>query len=182
LQQIALEGKPVYVTTPALDQVAFLRYHLTNRSDALLLAGNVNLYRDGDLVGTSSLSDVASGAEFDLDFGRDQNLAVRRKLMVDRRSSSGLINRKDARERKVEIILENHHAAPVRVRLYDGLPVSQNAEITVSGVSFSEAPTAHDQETGKLTWEFDLAAQAKKVIEFGFTVQWPQGKEIVEGN
>jgi uncharacterized protein (TIGR02231 family) len=181
LQQITLEGRPRYVTTPVLDQAAFLRYHVTNRTDALLLAGEVNLYRDGDLVGKGAINDVPSGAEFDLDFGRDQNLTVQRKRVVDRRSSSGLINRKDARERRYQITLENHHPVAVAVQLIDALPVSQNAEITLSGVSFSEPPTAQDQQTGKLTWEFELAPQGKKTIEFGFIVQWPQGKEIEEG-
>ena len=181
LQQITLEGKPRYVTTPVLDQAAFLRYHVANRTDALLLAGDVNLYRDGDLVGKGAISDVPSGAEFDLDFGRDQNLTVQRKRVVDRRSSSGLINRKDARERRYRITLENHHPGAVTVQLIDALPVSQNAEITVSEASFSEPPAAQDEQTGKLTWEFELAPQAKKTIEFGFVVQWPQGREIEEG-
>jgi uncharacterized protein (TIGR02231 family) len=181
LQQITLEAKPRYVITPVLDQAAFLRYHVTNRTDALLLAGDVNLYRDGDLVGKGAINDVPSGAEFDLDFGRDQNLTVQRKRVVDRRSSSGLINRKDARERRYQITLENHHPVAVAVQLIDALPVSQNAEITVGGVSFSEPPAAQDQQTGKLTWEFELAPQARKTIEFGFIVQWPQGKEIEEG-
>jgi uncharacterized protein (TIGR02231 family) len=181
LQQITLEGKPRYVTTPVLDQAAFLRYHVTNRTDALLLAGDVNLYRDADLVGKGAINDVPSGAEFDLDFGRDQNLTVQRKRVVDRRSTSGLINRKDARERRYQITLENHHPVAVAVQLIDALPVSQNAEITLSGISFSEPPVAQDQQTGKLTWEFELAPQGKKTIEFGFIVQWPQGKEIDEG-
>ncbi|MBW0000500.1 MAG: mucoidy inhibitor MuiA family protein [Verrucomicrobia bacterium] len=181
LQQITLEGKPRYVTTPVLDQTAFLRYHVTNRTDALLLAGEVNLYRDGDLVGKGAINEVPSGAEFDLDFGRDQNLTVRRKRVVDRRSSSGLINRKDTQERRYQITLENHHPVAVAVQVIDALPVSQNTEITLTGISFSEPPTTQDQPTGKLTWEFDLPPQGKKTIEFGFTVQSPEGREIQEG-
>jgi uncharacterized protein (TIGR02231 family) len=181
LQQIILEGKPRYVTTPVLDQAVFLRYHVTNRTDALLLAGGVNLYRDGDLVGKGAINEVPAGAEFDLDFGRDQNLTVQRKRVIDRRSSSGLINRKDALERRYQITLENHHLVAVAVELIDALPVSQNAEITLSGVSFSEPPSTQDQQTGKVSWEFELAPQARKTVEFGFVVQWPQGKEIEEG-
>lgn len=181
LQQITLEGKPRYVTTPVVDQAVFLRHHVTNRTDALLLAGEVNLYRDGDLVGRGAIKDAPAGAEFDLDFGRDQNLTVQRKVVVDRRSSSGLINRKDARERRYQITLENHHPVAVAMQLIDALPVSQNADITVGGVSFSEPPTAQDQQTGRLTWEFELPPQARKTIEFGFVVQWPQGREVEEG-
>jgi uncharacterized protein (TIGR02231 family) len=180
LQQLALEGEATDVTSPAFDEAAFLRYHLTNRSDAYLLAGDVNLYRDGELIGRSMLGNVPSGSELELDFGRDQNFKVQRKIRVDRRSSSGLINRRQARERKVEVTMENYHPGPCRVIFYDLLPVSQNADITVNDVTFSERPSAQEPETGKLTWEFDVSNREKKVITFSYTVQWPQGKELEE--
>ncbi|HEY0792359.1 MAG TPA: mucoidy inhibitor MuiA family protein [Chthoniobacterales bacterium] len=182
LQQLTLEGKPADVTSPVFDETAFLRYHLTNRSDAYLLAGDVTLYRAGALAGRSTLGNVPGGSEFDLDFGRDQNLKVLRKIRLDRRSSSGLINRRDARERKVEVTVENYHPGPFRVTLYDRLPVSQNADISVNDVAFSEPPTAQEPDTGRLTWEFELPGRGKKVITFSYTIQWPQGKALEEGH
>src|SRR6202022_5109269 len=66
LTQIDLSGKLSYATTPRLEPAAFVKEHLTNTSPNPLLAGKVNLFRDGDLIGSLSLPPVPTRAEFDL--------------------------------------------------------------------------------------------------------------------
>jgi hypothetical protein len=64
------------------------------------------------------------------------------------------------------------------VVVYDQIPVSKNSDITVNQGDFSDKPTAVDKDTGKLTWEIELPPKLKKAIEFGYSVEWPKGKEI----
>jgi uncharacterized protein (TIGR02231 family) len=66
LTQIKLNGDLSYVCTPKLELAAFVKVHLTNSSEDTLLAGAVNLFRDGDLIGSLQLPQIVSGQEFDL--------------------------------------------------------------------------------------------------------------------
>lgn len=77
-----------------------------------------------------------------------------------------------------QISLQNFRPGPIRVLVYDHIPVSNNSDITVNQGDFSDRPAALEKDTGKLTWEIDLPPKFKKVIEFGYSVEWPKGKEI----
>jgi uncharacterized protein (TIGR02231 family) len=173
-----LAGIPQYVTTPKLDPAVFLKVHLTNTGEAGLLPGPLNLFRDGEFTGSVPMSLVPAASEFDLYVGRDDSIKVERKEITSKRSEAGLLNRKEVEERKYQISLQNFRPGPIRVLVYDELPVSKNADIAVNQGVFSDKPTAVDKDTGKLTWEIEIPPKVKKVIEFGYSVEWPKGKEI----
>jgi len=173
-----LAGAPQYTTTPKLDPAVFLKVHLTNSSEAQLLPGPLSLFRDGEFIGSVSIGLVPPTSEFDLYVGRDDSIKVERKETASKRSETGLLNRKEVEERKYEIALQNFRSGPIRVLVYDQMPVSNNSDITVNQGAFSDKPTAVDRDTGKLTWEIELPPKFKKVIDFGYSVEWPKGKEI----
>jgi uncharacterized protein (TIGR02231 family) len=175
---VNLEGTPQYVTTPKLDPSVFLKIHLTNSSEAELLPGPLNLFRDGEFTGIVPMKLTPPASEFDLYVGRDDSVKVERKEIFGKRSESGLLNRKEVEERKYQISLQNFRPNPIRLLLYDQIPISRNADIQVNQGNFSDKPGSVDKDTGKLTWEIELSPKVKKVIEFGYSVEWPKGKEI----
>jgi uncharacterized protein (TIGR02231 family) len=173
-----LAGAPQYVTTPKLDPAVFFKVHLTNESEAQLLPGPLNLFRDGEFAGSIPMSLVPPTSEFDLYCGRDDSIKVERKEIAGKRSETGLLNRREMEERKYEITLQNFRPGPIRILVYDQIPVSKNADIVVNRGAFSDNPAAIDNDTGKLSWEVELPSKKKKVIEFGYSVEWPKGKKI----
>jgi uncharacterized protein (TIGR02231 family) len=176
-----LEGKPEYVATPKLDAAAFLKVHVTNSSQATLLPGKINLFRDGEFVGSLAMKLVPVGSDFDLYGGRDDAIKVERKELVSKRSETGMLNRKQVEEKKYQISLRDFRPAPVKLLLYDQVPVSKNAEIVVNQGTFSDKPSSLDKDSGKITWEIELKPKEKKVIEFGYSIEWPKGRDIVGG-
>jgi uncharacterized protein (TIGR02231 family) len=173
-----LAGTPQYVTTPKLDAAVFLKVHLTNTSEAQLLPGELNLFRDGEFTGSVPMSLVPPTSEFDLYVGRDESIKVERKEIASKRSETGLLNRKEVEERRYQISLQNFRPGAIRVLVYDQIPVSKNADIAVNQGAFSDKPAAMDKDTGKLTWEIEIPPKVKKVVEFSYSVEWPKGKEI----
>jgi uncharacterized protein (TIGR02231 family) len=173
-----LAGTPQYVTTPKLDPAVFLKVHLTNTSEAQLLPGPLNLFRDGEFAGSVPMSLVPPTSEFDLYVGRDDSIKVERKEIASKRSETGLLNRREVEERKYQISLQNFRPGAIGILVYDQIPVSKNADIAVNQGAFSDRPTAVDKDAGKLTWEIEVPPKVKKVIEFGYSVEWPKGKEI----
>jgi len=172
------DGKLEYVATPKLSETAYLRARLTNSTGAPILGGEVNLFRDGDFVGRSRANFIAPAAEFDFYLGGDDGVKITRKTLLDKTSRSGLIQKKETLEKKFETTLESFKETPVKVTVLDQLPVSQDASVVVSNVQFSQQPGSLDKETGKLEWVLDLKPKEKKVITSGFTVEWPEGKNV----
>ncbi len=175
---LSLTGSPDYVTTPKLDPAVFLKVHLVNASDAQLLPGQISVFRDGEFTGTLAMNLAPPGSDFDLYAGKDDSIKVERKELVDKRSETGMLNRREVEDRRYQITLQNFRSDPVRLLVNDQLPVSRNAEIVVNQGTFSEKPAAIDKDSGKLSWEIELQPKVKRVIEFSYSVEWPKGKDI----
>jgi len=178
LTQLELNGKLSYVSTPRLEAAAFLKNHLTNSSPEPLLPGKVNLFRDGDLIGNLALSQISSGAEFDLFCGRDDAVKIEHKELVNRDAEIGILSHRKQNQRKYRIVIQNFRRNPIKITMYDQIPISQDNDINVIPGEYSVKPTSVERETGKITWDIDLAANEKKTIEFGYVVEWPAGKVI----
>jgi uncharacterized protein (TIGR02231 family) len=176
-----LAGSPEYVTTPKLDSAVFLKVHLVNTSDAQLLPGEVSVFRDGEFTGMLKMNLVPLGSDFDLYAGKDDSIKVERKELVNKRSETGMLNRREVEDRRYQISLQNFRSSPIRLLVYDQLPVSKNADIVVNQGAFSDKPATVDKDSGKLSWEIELQPKVKKVIEFNYSVEWPKGREIVGG-
>ena len=176
-----LAGRPEYVTTPKLDSAVYLKVHLENTSEAQLLPGPVRLFRDGEFMGTVVMNLTPSGADFDLYAGKDDSIKVERKELINKRSETGMLNRREIEERRYQISLQNFRSGPIKVSVYDQFPVSKNADIVVNQGSFSDKPATIDKDSGKLTWDFELQPKVKKVVEFSYSVEWPKGREIGGG-
>ncbi len=176
-----LQGIPEYVTTPKLDPGVFLRVHLVNASPALLLPGPASVFRDGEFTGTILLNLLPAGGDFDLYVGQDDSIKAERKETVHKRSETGILNKRTVEDRTYQISMQNFRANPIKLLVYDQLPVSKTADIVVNQGPFSDKPTTSDKDSGKLSWNIELGPKVKKVIEFSYSVEWPKGKEIAGG-
>lgn len=172
------EGALEYVSTPKLSDAAYLKARLTNTSAAPLLGGAVNLFRDDDFVGTSRVNFIASGAKFDFFLGVDDGIKVVRKTLLDKSIETGLIQKRKGTTRKYETTVENFKTQPVKVTIYDQLPVSQDSSIVVSNIKLSPTPAKEEKDTGKLTWELSLKPQEKATVTEEFSVEWPTDKQV----
>lgn len=169
------KGKLDYVTTPKLLQAAFLKAHLANSTEFPIIGGEVNLFLEDDFIGKSWVNYIAPSAEFDFYLGVDDGVKVTRKPLVDRTETAGLIRKSVVTVRKFQIEVQNYKKTAQSVTVYDQIPVSQNEQITVSGVSYSEKPKSIEKETGKVAWEVALKPGEKKTLTLEFSVERPVG-------
>jgi uncharacterized protein (TIGR02231 family) len=176
-----LDGVMEYVTTPKLDPGVFLRMHLVNTSPALLLPGPVAVFRDGEFTGTIPLSLLPAGSDFDLYVGQDDSVKAERKETLNKRSETGILNKRTVEDQTYQISIQNFRPNPIKLLIYDQLPVSKTADIVVSQGPFSDKPATSDKDSGKLSWNIELGPKAKKVVEFSYSVAWPKDKEIAGG-
>jgi hypothetical protein len=93
---------------------------------------------------------VPAGSDFDLYVGKDDAIKVERKELANKRSETGMLNRRELEDRKFQISLQNFRPGPIKILICDQLPVSRNADIVVSQGAFSDKPSAFDKDSGKL--------------------------------
>ncbi|MEZ5405881.1 MAG: mucoidy inhibitor MuiA family protein [Verrucomicrobiia bacterium] len=167
-----------YVTTPKLAELAYLRAKLTNTTEFPLLAGTVNLFRDGDFVGKSYVNFIAAGAGFDFYLGVDDAIKITRKFITDQKGEGGMLTKKKTLLRQYEMSIENFRNKTQTVTVFDQIPVLKNEAIRLEDVSYTPKPTEMKDETGEVNWQLQVPAGKKETVKLGYQVEWPSDKNL----
>lgn len=166
-----------YVSAPRLVAAAYRRAKLRNDSPLTLLPGPANLFDGEAFIGAAPLELTPSGGEIELYLGVDDRIKIERELKrreVDKR----LIGGKRRLLYAYEIKLENHLPVPVPLTLHDQLPVAKHEDIKVRLESAEPRPSQHS-ELNLLEWTITLAPGEKRSVRFDFSVEHPQGMEVM---
>lgn len=179
-----LKADFIYQVSPKLSPHAFLTSEVTNNTDALFLAGPVQVFLDGAFVGKSFIKGVAPGEKFTLSLGIDERVKAERKELSRKEDVStfpGFHGKIKSIDFKIRTIVENFHSNPVKVMLVDQLPVPQHDEIKIKDVELSPSPGKQlDDKPGVREWVFTLKPREKKEFDMRFEVSHPVDF-IVEG-
>ncbi len=156
---------------PAPAPAAYRRQPRPHDSPRRLLPGPARVFHESQFVGETALETVASGEEFELQLGVDDQIRVERKL--SRRSTSkAVIGGTRTIDIAYEITVENHRQSQSRVSVHDHIPLSTDGEIRVRLREASPSPAAQD-DLGELTWDLSLDAGKAAAIRYRFTVEHP---------
>jgi len=175
---VAMEQLPVsleFLAIPKLSPLVFLRSEIINRAGYPLLPGRVNIFTGSTYTGSAQLKKVAAGEKFDLFFGSDDQMTVKREELKQHKEA-GLFgtNRMSYRYR---IEVSNLRAADQTVTVRDQLPLAGDAEIKVT-LDEPSIKTDEIRDDGRLTWKLPLKAGEKRELTFGIVVEYPKGREI----
>lgn len=176
---IATEKLPVavgYETVPKLSPRVYLKSTVTNRTAYPLLAGEVSIFNDAVFVGKSQLKTVASGEDFDLYFGSDDQVKVKREAARVKKKGGFIAD--SSVTYHVDIELQNFKTRPVTVELKDQKPLPGNAEIGVKVEELSLKP-AETKEDGTIIWKLELAPGEKRKVSYDIIINYPKGRDIV---
>jgi len=174
---INLSPKLDYLSVPKLAEAAYRRATITNQSEYLLLPGQVNLFVDGDFIGALSLERVAPNEDFDLALGVDDRVAVTRELKA-REVDKKIIG--DRRRIRVayEIEVSNLSDRAIDLEVRDQLPVSRHEQIKVK-LEAADPKLIEQTELNELVWKLSLAAKAKQICRFDFTIEHPAAMQVM---
>ena len=164
------------VAVPRLDKTAFVMARFTNASAEPLLPGEALLFREGVLVGATSLEVIAPGVETEVAFGAIETLTVKREMPRRAEGETGVFTSSNRRTESAVITVENTGPDAWPVRILDQVPYSEQDELEIE-VTASPEPSETDVEgqRGILAWEFDLAPGAKQTITLDHSLSWPEG-------
>jgi uncharacterized protein (TIGR02231 family) len=179
--QDKLTGKLSRYTAPRLSQNVFVKGSVTNTLDAPLLAGTAEVYietttagaqgKTSSFVGKETLAPVATGQEFPVHLGIDQDMKVTHKL-----EKKEYLTKEGATIKKIRysyvVTLESFKKGAAEVVLQDRIPVSTMKEIKVADVDLDPKPS-EEREDGIITWNLAPAPRQKIEIRLAYTIEFP---------
>ena len=176
LKKHSIEAMYEYYAIPKLDKDAFLVARVINWDQYSLLEGEANLYFEDAYVGRSILDAKALQDTLDISLGRDKNIVIGREKN-EQFSKKRTIGSNVIETRGFKIIVRSKKSQPIKLTLFDQIPVSVMSDITVSPVELTQGNL--DEKTGKVTWELNLAAQEQKDISFQYEVKYPRREKVI---
>ncbi|MDQ2771421.1 MAG: DUF4139 domain-containing protein [Bacteroidota bacterium] len=162
-----------YLAVPKREEDVFLVGRVGDWNQVGFLSETAKVFYRGAYMGDTDLDTRAYSDTLEVALGRDPQVQLTR---TKREDFAGPINggSREKTRLRYEINVKNSHNYPVRLRLIDQLPVSQEKEITIKAITISGASL--DESSGKLTWLFTLPAGASRRFGVSFQVEAPASK------
>ncbi|MDB5255704.1 MAG: muiA [Chitinophagaceae bacterium] len=160
---------------PKLSTSAYLLADITGWESLALLPGTAQLYYQNNFVGESYLDPINFKDTLSLSLGADPKVLIEREQVKDF-SSKKLVGTNKKEEYAYRIKIRNTKKENINIRIEDQIPVSGNSQIEVELIDANGGKL--EIETGKITWDLNLAPNETKEIVFKYSVKYPKGKTV----
>jgi uncharacterized protein (TIGR02231 family) len=155
------------VAYPELSSATHVRATATLSGTTPLLAGPVIVGRETEVVGRGKIAFVAPGEPFELGFGIDDALRVRRRVIEKRKTTQLTGTQHVARE--VRIYVSNLSDAARSLSIVERVPVSEVEDLTIDVER--QPQMRHDTRDGFATFDLDLPAGATRDLALRYRIE-----------
>lgn len=167
LTRASMTAEVERVAWPERSDAVHLRATATLTGEAPLLAGPVVLARGAELVGRGRVDFVGRGEPFELGFGVDDGLRVRRAVEEKRETTPVIGTQKVART--VRVYLSNLSDEARRLTVIERYPVSEVDEVKVSVGSHEDATL--DPRDGFAKWTVTVGAGSTRTLTLAYRIE-----------
>ncbi len=176
-----IPGNFVLQAVPRLSEHVFVKGTLTNPLAIPLLPGAAEVYVEtvpegsstkvSNFVGKDRIKAVASGEEFEMYLGVDQNVKV--EHILKKKETISKAKSKTAKVRYTYLIsAESFRSGTTELRIVDRVPVSTMREVRIEDIEFAPEPSEQTDE-GLLTWKLQMEHGEKREISIEYVVEYP---------
>ncbi len=158
------------VVRAELVEAAILASVQANAAPQPLLAGPVELIRDGGAAGRSTVRFTAPGAEFELGWGPEPELRVARDAW-QKDEAAGMLGSWKTSDRRVRLGLANLGAGAHAVEVEERIPVSELAQVQVEFDAAQTTPAAKPDADGIVRWSLSVPARAHAKVELAWKLR-----------
>ena len=176
LKKYDLDATYEYYAIPKIEKDAFLMAKITDWEKYSFLQGEANLYFEETFIGKSILEAGGLQDTLSISLGRDKSIAISREK-VDQFSQKKTVGTNINESRGYRITIKNNKSQKINLTVFDQVPVSIVGDVIVSVEELSQG-TKEDQ-TGIITWKFELAPTTQKQIEFQYEVKYPRKERVI---
>jgi hypothetical protein len=164
-----------YYAAPILNENVYLTAKIKDWEQYDLLAGEAAIYAEGSYAGKTFIDPFQTKDELVISLGADPNIIIERKQTNSLKDKS-LLGSTRIINKNYELTIRNNKTMAVDLQVYDRIPVSQNKEIKVEDVKYSEGD--FDKEKSIISWK--LKVEPKQVVkkQISYVVKYPKDKRI----
>jgi uncharacterized protein (TIGR02231 family) len=168
-----LAGRLVYRTVPKLMPYVYRVADLINSSGYPLLPGPLDAFRKGQFLARYELDSVPSGARFQLTFGLEDRLKVKRHIIEEIARDQGLFGgtRRYRYVYRFEVI--NYLEKPQEVELQEPIAVSELGDVKVGLAQETSSGYSLNTEDGIMTYRLALRPGEKRLLSLSYFVDVP---------
>jgi len=178
LRNFELKAEFKHYSAPKLDENVFLIADFKDWEKLNILSGMANITYEGTFVGQTFLNTAQTNQVLSVTLGTDNRVSVKRERLTDFSKVRTLSSNTEA-TLVYKITVKNNHGRPIKFTLKDQYPISNQSDIKVELLTKeTTTPTFNIEETGVLTWDFDLAAGASREFRVAYTVRFPKNRKI----
>lgn len=176
IKEINMPATFTHVSVPKLDQGSFLLANIVGWQDLDLIPGPTNVYFAGNYVGVSEINTNNVDDTLSLSFGRDSKIQVLRKLKseMSTKKISGS-TKKDTYYYDIQV--RNNRTVPVKINVFDQIPLSNSSEITVTAETIGTGKK--NDLTGEVSYMITLQPGETANLEIGYSVRYPKNAKIM---
>ncbi len=164
--RVTVKAELARLVIAARSPAAHLRATATLEGAGPLLAGPVRLARGPSLVGRARLDFVGKGEPFELGFGPDDAIRVRRS--EDEKRDTQAITGAQRLDRKVTLYLSNLSNKSRKVLVIERIPVSEIEDVEIH---LAEAGPFTQDKDGFLRATVDVGPHATRTLTYAFDVR-----------
>lgn len=169
-------------TVPAVQPAAYVMASTQLNAPAPLLPGTMSLFRDGAFIGDSAMNFLRPNAKLHLSFGQDDKILVKHTIADFEEDNGGRISRNNKITIRTAAAVQNLHKEPLKIAVYDFLPVARNSDIAVKitkDKTTAGYETDPDGKVGVIKWESVYQPQEQKTVDYGYTITYPKDRELL---
>ena len=173
-----LPAKLAARSTPRMDATAYL-VATVDRPQGIWPAGNMQLRRDGAVVGSTQWNPAGEDQKVTLPFGRDDLVNVVVETPKTFQRSVGLLDNRNERQLAALYTVRNRHRDAIDVQILEATPVSQSDDIKVRS-TFSPEPAKRNWERrpGVIAWEQTIPAGESARFSADYQITYPKDARI----
>lgn len=173
-----LPAKLAARSTPRLDSAAYL-IATVDRPQGIWPVGNLQLRRDGAIVGNTQWNPAGEDQKVTLPFGRDDLVTVVVETPKTYQRSVGLLDNHNERQLGALYTVRNRHRDAIDVQILEASPVSQSDDINVRS-TFSPEPVKRDWEhrAGVIAWEQTIPAGESARFSADYLITYPKDTRV----
>ncbi len=176
IQRTTAPAEYKYVTTPKLSPHAWLTGNIADWAQHGLISGEATLYFENTFVGKSYLNVNQLTDTLLVSLGTDNSILIKREKRQDFTSKRVLGSNK-TETFSFLITIRNNKTVPVKITVYDQIPVSSNSGIDVESIDLSGG--RHNSQTGEVRWDLELNPQESKQLVLTYSVRYPKDKTVI---
>lgn len=158
------------VAMPELVECVLTKSVQENRSKVPILAGPVDLIRRSGLVGRTQVLYVAAGEKFEIGWGPEPDLRIKRTTEVTE-DKSRLLSSWMERSHKVYVMLSNLGDRTHAIEVTERIPVSEIDKVKIQLDSEETTGGKKPDDNGFVTWRVDLASRGYERVQLCYQLK-----------